>query len=109
MLLMSGCGGDEGAIRDVMKGYLHAALEGDRAKACTYLTKAAKEAVGKGCAMPSDPQGPLTGLSDAQIGAAIAASEKPVEKLKVIVDGDTAKAGSTVLRKENGEWRIEIP
>jgi hypothetical protein len=113
IVLMSACGGDEGgrgeegAIREVMKGYYLAVLQGDRATACSYLTKAVKEASGDGCLVPNDSPGPLDSLSDAEKDAYLDANEELFEKRKVTVDGDTARSGSWILRKENGEWRIE--
>jgi hypothetical protein len=110
-LAVSACGGgggEEGEVRDAIRTFANAAIDGDGDKACEQLAKSARDQLSAG----GQDCGEIFGSVADQFKDQAKAQLDQIDDLDVKVDGDKATVSgdgeSTTMVKEDGEWKLSV-
>ena len=111
-LLISACGGsDEEDVQDAVRGFATSIEEKDFGEACDAVTDQARESLGSrsGCEKVFESANEAGGLE----GLPTDPDDLEFEKVEVRGDSATVRiegdnTGDTALRKEDGEWKLDL-
>ena len=116
MMLPTACGSsDEEDVQDAIRGFASAIEEKDYGEACDAVTEQVREALGNaatgaaGCEKVFEQANEAGGLE----GLPTDADDLEFEKVEVKGDSATVRiqgdnTGDTTLRKEDGEWKLDV-
>jgi hypothetical protein len=115
-LLVPACGGgDEEDVQDAVRDFASAIEDKDYAKACERVTEQVRETFGNaatggaGCEkvfQQANEAGGLEGLPTKPDDLEFDRTEVNGDRATVKVKGDDT--GDTTLRKEDGEWKLDV-
>ena len=115
-LLVTGCGGgDEQEVQDAVRDFAGAIEDRDYGKACDRVTEQVRETLGNsatggaGCEkvfQQANQAGGLEGLPTDADELEFEKTEVRGDSATVTIKGDST--GDTTLRKEDGEWKLDI-
>jgi hypothetical protein len=108
VLAAVGCGGggEEGEVRDALRAFSQAAIDGDGEQVCDGLAKSVRDQFAAGGGDCAD----IVTSSAATFKQQAEKNLDEIDDIEVEVDGDSAtitKDGeSTTMTKEDGEWKL---
>jgi len=115
-LLLPACGGsDEGDVQDAVRDFASAVEDKDYEKACEGVTEQVRLTFGNAATGGAGCEKVFQQANEAGGLEGLPTSPDELEFEKTEVNGDTATVrikgddtGDTTLRKEDGEWKLDV-
>jgi len=115
-LLLAACGpSDEEDVQSAVKGFASAVKDKDYGKACETITADARKALEGAAPGDSGCEGVIKQVNEAGGLEGLPSNPDDIEFDKTEVNGDTAtvklkgdETGDTRMKKEDGEWKLDV-
>ena len=115
-LVLAACGGsDEEDVQNAVKGFASAVKDKDYGKACDTITADARTALEGAAPGDTGCEGVLKQVNEAGGLEGLPSNPDDIEFDKTEIKGDTAtvklkgdETGDTQMKKEDGEWKLDV-